>query len=107
MFPNTRSGQIALALGTLVITLTAVLPPVSFHLTDLGFGYRGAQINFVSDGPHHVAAGVSSPTTLHVGGCKFVGQRGVCVEKEISYDHAHGLRFVASVTTPPPRVGPR
>jgi hypothetical protein len=99
MFPTTRTAQLALALGTLIFAMTIALPAVSFRLTDLGVTVNGAGVELVGDGTHHLA---SSGAAFHVGGCKFVGQRGVCSHKELTYDRAHGLRFAATVTTRPP-----
>jgi hypothetical protein len=90
MFPNNRVGQVILALGTLILTLAVLLPPVTFRLTEFGIAHHGAGIRLVGEGTQHVN---SSVTVLHVGGCKFIGHRSICAHKELSYDRAHGLRL--------------
>jgi hypothetical protein len=99
MLPTTRLGQVMFALGTLVVMLAVLLPPVTFRLTDLGVAHGGANISLVGDGSQHLS---SSGMLFHVGGCKFVGQSSICTHKELSYDHAHGLRLAAIVSSRPP-----
>lgn len=94
MFPNTRLGRIALAFGTLIFVLAFALPPVSFRITDFGVAHHGKDVALVNDGTRHIVSG----TALHFSGCKFVGQTGICVQKEIRYDRAHGLRLNADLS---------
>jgi hypothetical protein len=96
MFPTTRTARILLAIAALVLVISVALPPVSFRLTDLGMTYDGVSLEIVSDRTVYAA---SRATVLHIGGCKFVGTAALCSHKELIYDHAHGLRFTARVTT--------
>ena len=99
MFPATRLGHSILATGTLVVALAVLLLPVTFRMTDLGIAHGHAGIGLGSDGAQQPSG---NGTLLHVGGCKFVGHFSICSQKVLSYDHAHGLRLTATVTSRPP-----
>jgi hypothetical protein len=99
MFPSTRTRQIALALGTLIMVVLFAIPPVSFQLTDLGLGYGAVSFNLVGDAAPRPAA---TRAVFHIGGCKSVGHTDLCSHKELTFDRAHGLRFTATLTTHPP-----
>jgi hypothetical protein len=96
MFP-TRIRQLAGSLGTILLLLIFVGGPVALRLTDLGMGSDGVRLDFISDAVHHPPAN----TIFHIGGCKLFAGAAVCSYKNLSYDHAHGLRFTANLTTRP------
>jgi hypothetical protein len=96
MFPTHRLARIALAFGTLIFALTIVLPAVTFHVTDAGIGSGSSEFLLVTGNGDHIASNI---TTVHFGACEFVGDQGLCVHKELRYDHAHGIRLLATVTS--------
>jgi hypothetical protein len=99
MFPNTRLAQVLLGFATLIFALAIALPPVSFRVTDLGLRVNGMAVSLVGNS---FADQHATGTELHFAVCKFVGSRGVCVHKELSWDHAHGLHLAAEMTSRPP-----
>jgi hypothetical protein len=98
MFASTRTPQIALALGAVILVVMFAIPPVSFQLTDLGIGYGAVTFNVVGHAPHAAA----TRAMFHIGACKSVGHADLCAHKELTFDRAHGLRFAATITTQPP-----